>query len=444
MKPSGVANQIPNSPVTLTTVRDAWRSIPEVPVAVQDAFARKSNVVLHRDRWRALVPRAGGNVFAWLDGRVARATGVSSQVMFEQTLESDERGRALVIAGAGNSLYAVEPSGHATCLGVLADRQKINTACWLPGGGVGLVLGREICIYTPAADGQLAPRIRFVATQPYLGGLRSLPSDDDDVIVIASFFDDRGVVYAIDRSGRVVVLADFDRLSLADVRLFLDETGDRTMLPDGPTVSVDANLTRVEGLAEALAERERLPEAELAVDAAPELEPGPDIAAPDPAQATIENRPTPLPDAHVAPSIDRLGELTGALIRMLRAAPKRSSPDGEILRLIRSGMPDDLRAYVHAWALHSPNNPAVYEFWMDAPRLETREFIKQHAGESIRLGIFASGEPIVARRSGTGSCEVVMIDEEGVPYRYRGLEGFLLDLQMRAPGDDFELDGWMK
>src|SRR5690606_7774590 len=92
VKPSGVANQIPNSPVTLTTVRDAWRSIPEVPVAVQDAFARKSNVVLHRDRWRALVPRAGGNVFAWLDGRVARATGVSSQVMFEQTLESDERG----------------------------------------------------------------------------------------------------------------------------------------------------------------------------------------------------------------------------------------------------------------------------------------------------------------------------------------------------------------
>ena len=37
---------------------------------------------------------------------------------------------------------------------------------------------------------------------------------------------------------------------------------------------------------------------------------------------------------------------------------------------------------------------------------------------------------------------VVMIDEEGIPYRYSGLEGFLLDLQMRAPSK-FELDDWM-
>lgn len=440
MKPCGVANRIPNSPITLRPDRDAWRSIPEVPFAVQDAFGAKAHVVLHRERWRALVPRAPGHVFAWFDGREARATGVTTQMLYGQTLESDDRGRALVIGGAGRSLYAVEPSGVATCLGVLTDGPKIRTACWLRRGGVALAIDREICIYTPDADGRLRPRLRFVASHEP-SGLRSLPSDDDQVFVVASMYDDRGAIYAIDDEGRVFTLADFDELEMTDVQLFLDETGNRTMLPDGATITMAGGLARIEGLAEAIAECSYAPLTELAGEAAPELEPGPDLAAPD--QATLEVRSSPVPDAGAPPSLDRLAPLTAALIRMLRAAPKRSAPDIEVLKLIRAGMPDDLRAYVHAWAVHDPNNPAVYEFWMDRPRLETREFIREHAGDSVRLGIFASGEPIVARLSGTGRCEVVMIDEEGIPYRYRGLEGFLLDLQTRAPGR-FELDDWMK
>jgi hypothetical protein len=158
-------------------------------------------------------------------------------------------------------------------------------------------------------------------------------------------------------------------------------------------------------------------------------------------EAKVEARASMAPDALTPPSLDRLGRWTCALIRMLRAAPQRSAPNMEVLKLIRAGMPHDLRAYVHAWAAHTPNNPAVYEWWMNAPKLETREFVLKHAGESVQLGIFASGEPIVARLGSAGSCEVVMIDEEGIPYRYRGLEGFLMDLHMRAPGK-FELDDW--
>jgi hypothetical protein len=82
---------------------------------------------------------------------------------------------------------------------------------------------------------------------------------------------------------------------------------------------------------------------------------------------------------------------------------------------------------------------------MDRPTLVEREFIRKHAGDSIQLGIFASGEPIVARLNSSGSCEVVMIDEEGVPYRYYGLEGFLADLQMRTPNSaKFDLDDWLR
>mgnify|MGYP006979935787 CR=1 FL=1 len=129
---------------------------------------------------------------------------------------------------------------------------------------------------------------------------------------------------------------------------------------------------------------------------------------------------------------------------MLRSAPRRATPDVELLKLIRKHMPTDLRAYVHAWAVHDPNNPAVYEFWMSPPKIVTHPYILEHTGESLQIGIFASGEPILARRGGAGvSTQVVMIDEEGVPYRYHGLEGFLADLQMRAPGDDFDLDAWM-
>lgn len=449
MTPFGVANLTPNSPITLEPIANAWRSIPEVPIAAQDAFGPKAIVVLHRGRWRGLVPGAG-RVFAWLDGRELRATGVSSRMTRPQTLESDEAGRALVIAGTGNSLYAVEPSGAATCLGVLPNglpnKTTITNACWLPRGGVAFMLDPDICIYMPGADGRLLPRLRF-RSLPDVMGLRSFlvgessDSDSNPRFVLVAMYDDRGAIYGIDAE-RVHILADFDKLDLASIELFLDETGNRTMLPDGPTIALSGSLTRIEGLDEALSRCGEMPEAELSVEPAPELDAGPDIAARSGAEAKLEVRVTAPPDALNPPSLDRLGRLTAALIRKLRAAPKRSVPDLEILKLIRTGMPHDLRAYVHAWAVHDPNNPAVYEFWMAPPKPETREFIRKHTGEAIQLGTFASGEPIVGRLQGAGDCQVVMIDEEGIPYRYSGIEGFLLDLQMRAPSK-FELDDWM-
>lgn len=437
-----MANRIPNSPIELVTIPNGWRSIPEVPSVVQDAFGPKGIAVLHGDRWRGLVSRGSEKAFAWLDGHEPRASALTTRVTLTQTFESDERGRALVIGGSGNSLYAVEPSGAATCLGVLPD-VRIERACWLPRGGVAVLLGRDICIYTPGRDGRLLPRLRFAALHPEFSALRCLPSSDDEVMVLAAIYDDRGAVYAIDSDARVHILADFEGLSMADVQLFLDETGNRTMLLSGAAITLDGNPTTVEGLEQAIAEREQFPLAELSFEAAPDLEAGPDFPALTEDEAKVESpQPAMAPDALTQPSLDRLGRLTKALIRMLRAAPKRSAPDMEVLKLIRSGMAHDLRAYVHAWAVHAPNNPAVYEFWMATPKLENRESIREHAGESVQLGTFASGEPIVARMHGAGSCEVVMIDEEGIPYRYSGLEGFLLDLQMRAPGE-FELDDWM-
>ncbi|HVI03730.1 MAG TPA: hypothetical protein VM869_33790 [Enhygromyxa sp.] len=443
MKPSGVVNRIAASPITLSPVPNAWRSIPEVPIAVQDGFGPKAIAVLQRGRWRGLVPRAGASVFAWLDGRELRATRLSTRVTRSQTLESDEAGRALVIGGTGNSLYAVEPSGAATCLGVLPDGETITTACWLPRGGVAMQLGRDLCIHTPGPAARLLPRLRFRAVHPEYSSLRSLPIAHDDVFTIAAMYDDRGAIYAIDDAGRAHILAEFEQLAIADIQLFMDETGYRTMLPDGPTISIDGSLATVDHLEDAIARREQLPEIELSVDPAPELDAGQDLAPPDASEAKLEVRVSMPLDALIEPSLDRLGTLTTALIRMLRAAPQRSAPNMEILKLIRSGMPHDLRAYIHAWATHAPLSPAVYEFWMEPPKLESREFIREHAGDAISLGTFASGEPILARLSSSPSCEVVMIDDEGVPYRYRGLEGFLLDLQLRADGA-FELDDWIE
>jgi len=436
-----VANRIASSPITLTSDPASWRSIPEVPIAVQDGFGPKATVMLHRGRWRGLIPREGEQVFAWFDGasRRVEATALRTRVSFGQTLESDARGRALVIGGAGESLYAVGPEGAASCLGVLGEG-KISTACWLGEGGVALVIGAEVCVYSPGPE-RLRPRLRFRAPMPEVWGLRELSSPGAAVSVLALMGDHNAALYAIGDDDEVRALADFDGLELADVRIFLDETGYRMMLGEGATLSVDANPIEAEGLAAALDLLALLPLVDHDEELA-ELGPGPDLARSSASEAKVEFTIAPLADAGFAPPLERLGRLTAALIRMLRAAPQRSASDLEILHWIREGMAADLRAYLHAWALHAPNNPAVYEFWMQRPELETREFIREHAGEAVKLGIFASGEPIVARIAGVGSCEVVMIDEEGVPYRYRGLEGFLADLQQRSDGE-FELDAWM-
>jgi hypothetical protein len=444
VKPWRVANIIANSPITLTADPDTWATDREVPFAVQDSFGPKASIVSHQGRWRGLVAREGGSVFAWFDGRKLVASGVVTPDGFAQSLESDPKGRALVIGGAGNGcLYAVDPSGAAACLGVLAEGQKIATACWLADGGVAFLLGATLCIYRPDSEGRLRPQVRFESTHCGAWGLRSLPHDNPEVIVLVALEDDRGAIYAITPDARVHTLAAYEKLEFADVRLCLDETGQRMLLPDGPIIANGPSLTEIGGIAEALGVLDALPLVEPFAEPAPEFAEGPDLPAPGP-DAVLEVRVEPVADAHVAPKLERLGTLTAALIKMLRAGHARSSADPEILKLIRAGMPVDLRAYVHAWAMYEPKHQTVYEFWMGPPKLVNDEYIRKHTGEALKLGTFASGEPILGCLGGSGYCSVVMIDEEGLPYRYSGIEGFLRDLQMRAPeGAVFELDAWI-
>lgn len=425
--------------ITLTPDRDAWRSLPELPLAVLDAFGPRALVVAQQGRYCALVPNAGRHRFAWFaDGRL-RSSAVTTSQIYAQTLEHDANGRALVIAGAGEWLYAVDESGAATCLGTLAA-DTTSCACWLPEGRVALELGDSIAVYGPGPAGNLIALQRFDTRLAEVLGLRCIHADAERC-VIAAMSDRHGALFVLEAGGVVRVLAEFDDLELADVRIFLDETGKHTLLPEGPLISSNGDPTRVEGLASALASAATLPLAPTSAEPAPPLEPGPDLPAPSsPLVVHVE----PVHDAALPPPLERLGTLTRALIRMLRAAPARSEPDAATLQLIRAGMPDDLRAYVHAWACHALSHPAVDEWWLAAPRVDGRPFVRELAGEALSIGTFASGEPILARlASATSSCEVVMIDEEGVPYRYRGLEGFLDDLRSRAADSGpFVLDAW--
>jgi hypothetical protein len=143
------------------------------------------------------------------------------------------------------------------------------------------------------------------------------------------------------------------------------------------------------------------------------------------------------------PALDKLPPLTRALIKMLRASEVRPTPLAELSSLIDKTTPLDLHAYIHAWATHQPNAPVVDEFWLEQPKRITSGPLHRLARDSIQIGTLASGEPILARPSkGSSRCEVTMIDEEGVPTRYRGLEGFLLILKERAKGE-LELDAWL-
>lgn len=429
-----MANKIENSPITLTPDRAACKSIPEIPMAVQDAFGSKATVVGQRGRWCGLVLQDGAHVFAWFASGKLVASAVTTKIMFTQTLESDADGRALVI-GEPDRLYAVDRSGASRCLGVLADGERASSACWLPGGGIAVALGRSVCIYA-LHSGRLRPRVRFEATHDEIYGLRCF-DDDPSQLTLAAIADDRGSLYAIPSDDQVRVLADWDDLDLADVRMFIDESGRVTWLPDGPTLGAAGDLTRLDGVAEAWATLAAFPLATLSVNPAPELLEGPDLPAPE---RSLTVTTAPVPDAVIPPSLDRFGPLTAAFIRLLRAGPKREQPDVTMLKLIREGMPVDLRAYVHAWACHVPSHPTVYEYWSAPPRLETAPHLTKLVGQALSIGTFASGEPILARLSGAGSCEVVMIDEEGQLYRYRGLEGFFADLERRKPDDwDWEL-----
>src|SRR5690606_874477 len=109
---------------------------------------------------------------ARLDGRELKASGLATNVFFSQSLESDASGRVLVIGGKGESLYAVDGSCNATCLGVLPEDQKIRTACWLPRGGVAALIGSTVAIYTPGPDGRLLARLRFDVKLPDVMGMR--------------------------------------------------------------------------------------------------------------------------------------------------------------------------------------------------------------------------------------------------------------------------------
>ncbi|PRP90313.1 hypothetical protein ENSA5_65600 [Enhygromyxa salina] len=439
-------NLIPGSPVRLEEDSEARRSLPEVPFAVQDAFGAKAQVVLHRGRWSALAKRGGRHAFALFDGEGAKLSAVRTTVLFGQTLEVDAAARSLVIGGSGQLLYAVEPDARARCLGELPAPGRIESACWLPDGGVAFVLGSEIHVHRAAATGELEPALCFRPEMDEIYGLRCLPHPRErEICVIAAAAERDAGLWAVSAAGQVHALARWDDLDLAEVRLCLDETGLRLMLPETATLAVGGGLSRVLGLAQSLRVLDSLPS--VPSEPAPALVEGQTLAAPGAAEAKLEVTVAVAPDAKVAPALDRLGPLTAALIRMLRAGAERTTPDPEVLKLIRANMPVDLRAYVHAWAMYAPTNPTVYEFWAASPQPVTHGFIRELVGDSLQLGIFASGEPIVARRSGSSRCEVMMIEEEGIPCRYRGLEGFLADLQMRASELDdwtFELDAWQR
>ena len=434
-------NLVTDSPITLTSDPSFWRSQPEVPMVVQDGFSG-GEAVVQGGRWRGLIDGGKQHRFAWVEGGKLVASSLTTPRKFGQSLESDARGRALVLGGQGESIHAVEPPGAATCLGTLAEG-KLGTACWVPGGGVAGTFGDDIVVYAPTQDGAgLQPRVRFAAPRRNLSGLRCLPSPDPAVVILGGFAFDDGFLVALGPNDEVRLLADFTGLDLGDIRACLDETGTRTLLPDGAAISTGGGLTKVEGLGPAIEALDRWPTIEPR-GVAPTLTGGGEAQA-APSEPLPPPEAKPAADAAVAPSLARLGRLTAALIKMLRAAPARPSPDASLLALIRPSTPTDVRALIHAWAVHAPNNPTVYEFWMAPPKPDTRPFVRELAGECVGIGIFASGEPILARLAGGDETEVVMIDEEGQPYRYRGLEEFLSDLQMRAPSDStFELDAWL-
>ncbi|MEM9069824.1 MAG: hypothetical protein AAGE52_15025 [Myxococcota bacterium] len=425
-------NETAGSPISLTT---SSAPIPEVPHRVADAFSPGSTVILQDGRWRGLL-KENGLTFAWFDGARAVATGVRTRVMYGQTLESDADGRALVIGGAGESLFAVDGEGSATSLAALPKDSHATSACWLHDGGVAFVTGSgSLQVHRATEEGLRPVAAVELSLDPW--SFRCAPPIADDVYALIGMADFVGVVLAVDLTGTVYELARFPNLSLGDTRLSLDETGERLLLPARDHVNVGGgDLSIVTGLEEAVSRRSDFATRDATVP--PVLSPG---KAPAAKLAAVDARPAVAPDAAVEPKL-AFGPLTTALIRMLRSAPKRSKPAEDILALIRPGMPTDLRAYVHAWATRSPLSPTVYEFWMASPTLVTREWILDLVGSSLQIGIFASGEPILGRLRNT-SKSIVMIDEEGVPYEYHGLEGFLSDLQMRAPKDDFALDEWM-
>lgn len=441
---------MPPTPIRLIRDRQASRQLPEVPWDVADAFGSKTLVVLQRGRWTALVQHEGEFRLARLVDDGLRVSAKVTAHSFGQLLDTDEHGRTLVVGGKGESLFVVEPDGSARCLGVMTDEAwtrgeqhpRFYGATWLADGGVAALLWDDLCIYAPTEAGPFEPRSRVVLTG--LAGIQSIRRlPGFDALVIAA--DDRLLVVALEPDGGVRELARFEDLQMVSVEYCLDETGNRLALLDGPMVFFDGDVGRLEGVDEALAARDQFPLLPAAESPAPVLARGDDRPAP-----TAELTPKPSagvqPDALLEPDERRLGSLTRAMIRMLRSATARSAPDMEMLKLIRPGMSIDLRAFVHVWATHSPAAPAVYEFWLAAPRMVTEKRFGKFVGKAIHLGILASGEPVFAQLANGPSYQVVMIDEEGVPYRYRGIEGFLQDLRMRCKETrerGFELDAWM-
>jgi hypothetical protein len=435
------------SPVRLTVDREAIRLLPEIPDEVVDAFGSKVLVVHQRDRWIGLVPHEGGlRPTRLLEGRLQPSATITTR-SFGQLLDTNEAGRTLVVGGQGESLFAIEPDASARCLGVMVDdgwtssgeRVRFECAAWLPDGGVAALVGADVCLYAAADEGPLVPRARLATGMSRPDGVRRIPGLD--VVIVAT--EDRLSVLALDADVGARELARIDDLALVGVQFFLDETGNRVSLLEGPWIFLDGDAARIDGLEQALAMRAEFPPLPAAESPAPVLIRGEDRPAPSEPPPKVVARVEP--DALLEPDLRRLWPLTRAVIRMLRSAGRRATPDMEMLKLIRPDMPDDLRAWVHAWATHHPLAPAVDEFWMAPPRPVTEPYLRELAGMAVHLGTYASGEPILARRSTGPSCQVVMIDEEGIPYRYHGIEAFLADLRMRCEEDRraFELDRWM-
>ncbi len=434
------------SPIRLTVDSDAVRLLPEIPDEVVDAFGHRIFVVCQRGRWVGLVPHEGGFRLTRLVAERMLSSAVITARSFGQMLDTDEAGRTLVIGGQGESLVSVEPDGSARCLGVMVDdgwtdggsRIRFELAAWLKDGVVAAVRG-DLCFYAFAGDEPLVPRWRLATGLAQIDGVRWFP--ELDVVLVGA--EDVLLVLGLDEDVGARELARLEGLPLVGVQFFLDETGNRVALLEGPWVFLDGRVARLAGLAQALEICEQFLPLPVPQSPAPILLRGEDRPAPGDAPREVVARIEP--DALQEPSLSRLGPLTRAAILMLRSAPRRPAAEMGLLKLIRPSLPDDLRAWVHAWATHHPSAPAIDEFWLAPPRPVTEAHWTERVGTAIQLGTLASGEPILARRSSDRDSQVVMIDDEGALYRYHGIEGYLADLRMRCMEDDrtFVLDRWM-
>lgn len=141
----------------------------------------------------------------------------------------------------------------------------------------------------------------------------------------------------------------------------------------------------------------------------------------------------PAPGRYTGPRPEARGRFVRAFVAAICAQPQRSEPDAAVEALIVASRDQDMAAYLYAAArIAYMSGLSVYDWWPERPTLQ---------GRRITLGTLASGEPVFFERG-----EVIMIDEEGHRYRYRGLNGFLDEWWYKANerGEETCMDAYLE